>query len=56
MDQQQEVRRFANGSTYWLRKLSRIGEVQWIVTADGVAICSPTTYQAARESFDAVTL
>lgn len=53
MDEQREECRDANGSRYWLRKLSGIA-VRWHVTADGVSISQPGSYQAARAALDAV--
>lgn len=51
-----EMRKVHLGATYWLRRIIDLSEgVQWIITADGVALCSPTTYELAREGFEALT-
>jgi len=53
-DKPTEQRRIYGGSIYWLRPVrSLIGE-QWTITADGVEICSPTTYEQALAGLDAV--
>jgi hypothetical protein len=47
-----ELRAVSYGSTYWLRSL---GRDLWHVTADGVSISSPASYEQAAEAFRAVT-
>jgi hypothetical protein len=47
-----EQRAVSYGSTYWLRSL---GRNLWHVTADGVSISSPASYEQAAEAFRAVT-
>ena len=55
MDQQQELRQVANGSTYWLRRTGLCGDL-WMVTADGVPITAPIQDRdAALVQFNAVT-
>jgi hypothetical protein len=43
MSEQKEQRRTYGGSVYWLRQVGS----GWAVTADGVMLSAPKTYQAA---------
>jgi hypothetical protein len=47
-----ELRAVSYGSTYWLRSL---GRDLWHVTADGISISAPASYEQAAEAFRAVT-
>lgn len=46
-----EQRREYCGSIYWTRDYGRHG---WVVTADGVVLCGPTTYEAATKALEEV--
>ena len=49
-----EQRRIYAGSTYWLRTGYGLARGQWLVTADGIALCAPTDYANALAMLNAV--